>query len=216
VATGAGNDQVTASYTVVRSGSLTVDLGDGDDSMELGNNRAPTSISILEEVLPGNDFGLDGPTGTAGRMELDAGAGRDEIVVQRRTGLRSIDLDLTADTLRTRKTLVATLVGFEDVYASSSGTVQIAGDRGDNTIAWAACGAGAVNAGGGDDSVQRHKRRNCRNAADPVFRTLGGPGRDHLWGTAGRDLLIGGSGRDHGDGSSGHDVCRSIEVARSC
>lgn len=180
-----------------------VELGDGPDSVELGEGVGATAVVL-------------------------GGRGPDELTVLVRGDAR-LDIDLVAGTVAVDGSRVAGVAGFEKVLAGAfRGRVVVRGTSGRDLIAVTApnarvradagddrvriFGCGSVAAGGPGDDLLVSTYQGCRR--DPV--TLrGGPGDDRLRGSRAPDVLLGDAGRDRAAGAEGRDRCRA-EVERSC
>lgn len=131
-----------------------------------------------------------------------------------------VDLDLRKGRLSTGRgkgevTIAAR--GFEDATVVAP-DVEVVGTPGANDVAVLACRATAHGLGGKDlitavDATVDLGRADC--ARKPRVRFLGGPGKDTLTGSNGRDRLVGGPGEDLVDGRSGRDTCQG-ETVRRC
>jgi Ca2+-binding RTX toxin-like protein len=98
-----------------------------------------------------------------------------------------------------------TATGFENVKGTAFAD-DITGDVRSNTLK-VGKGDDTVTGGGGDDTLNLGPGRDTGRGAG---------GGDELLGHGGSDSLLGGRGRDLGNGGPGNDVCKRVEVTRSC
>ncbi len=169
---GAGDDTVIVS--TLAAGVLTLDGGDGVDTIDLSVNTAGVTLNLASGVTSGGNVdaawvlnfenaklgaGNDTVTGTDGANVIDGGAGANVIYGQ----------------------------GGDDVIrvTGSTGANQLYGGTGADTI-W-----------GGDGNDNLYGDGTSSNAAlDGADTLYGGAGNDTLWGSYGADYMDGGSGED--------------------
>lgn len=212
VASGAGNDNITAQLA-------TVDLGDGDDVAWVhggridggaGNDRI--TINRRGTVLggPGDDVitGISDTTDTigGGKFWLNGGDGNDTITP-------AVAVDANGRT----------------VCAKGCTTTSVRGDAGTDWIAFDDAPAVKIDLRTGVFRTSNPWGRvagveNVRGSAfgDQIFgngaanRIEAGAGPDVMRGRGGNDVLYGGPGRDVAYGGPRNDECRSVAVAYSC
>ena len=124
---------------------------------------------------------------TKPRTTLVGGKGEDRLEVLADTG--DVRVDLARHWFSARAHHRNPLRQFEDVSAMG-GLVTIAGDGGDNDLAWWGCAGGTVSGAAGDDTIGPAASPRVCSRVD--FRASGGPGDDRLQGSRGRDVLDGG------------------------
>lgn len=163
----------------------------------------------------------------AAELDVDLGAGDDELVVDGSLGgattggpgrdrlISSHDIDLngtvTDDTSYPGRILA--ISSFQDA-TSQHGTV-----RGNHLANDIVVGCGTVRGGAGNDRLREFTPVGLRYPHPDTCRdfvALGGPGDDVLIGSHGPDRLVGGPGRDTAWGRRGADVCPMVEVRHSC
>jgi Ca2+-binding RTX toxin-like protein len=224
VAMGGGNDRLSNSGLIAATGGTAIDMGDGDDVINLyvgsvvtgeirlgsGNDRL-TMNSYLGAVTVDAGDGDDDITtsdgndviyGGAGNDSIFAGAGDDMIfagdgddLILADLGNDVIDGGAGYDTLFLAQATGPISVDFAAGIVSAAG---IGTDRFTN-IEKLLFGAGndIITGGNGDDAF---------DGGDGDDTLNGGAGDDTLFGSAGRDTLNGGSGDDQLDGGTGDDV----------
>ena len=194
-----------------------------------GRDVIVTGAATSVRSLGGDDAICVTTPSTAGRMDVDAGTGDDEVLLpvadlapgstiaagegrDRLVAGHADDL-LTLDLKRSRFQVgqdVSNATSFEDTFLLAP-EVVIVGDMRDNDLLFHACRA-TLRGGNGDDEL-------LAVSGDPFFdaysfdcdasATLwGGPGVDRLRGGQGPDLLDGEGHRDRLEGRGGDDVVR--------
>ena len=191
--------------------SLTINAGDGDDSVGLssvdslfdasifvngddGNDTVDASTLALDVVLsggPGDDtlaggFGNDFLVGDSGTDWLDAGRGNDTVLGGSGddTALGSFD---------------------DDLLDGGDGNDRLSGGGGDDTVMGAA-GNDRLYGNDGDDSVNGGTGSDLVVGGAGNDKLDGGDGDDRLFGRRGNDTLTGGPGRDQFVGGQGIDL----------
>ncbi|KQV63386.1 hypothetical protein ASC64_17495 [Nocardioides sp. Root122] len=156
---------------------------------------------------------------TKDNASLSGGRGTDRLDLGM-ASVSDVDLDLRKGRLSTGRgkgevTIAAR--GFEDATVVAP-DVEVLGTPDANDVAVLACRTTAHGLGGKDiltalDATTDLGRVDCDRK--PRVRFLGGPGKDTLTGSTGRDLLVGGPGEDFVDGREGRDTCQG-ETVRRC
>lgn len=195
---GAGNDRVNVSG--ISAGVLSVQGGDGDDTVVLGTGASPTGTMVLE-------FGNGNDT-----LQLADGVNLNGLTSTVITGLET--LNLVGDS-----TVTASQVSGQSMAVTGAGyttsDLTVAGSNAADTIdlsnltATDSATSGAkitVNAGDGNDTVTGTSSFDVLNGGAGNDTINGGAGNDSITGGAGADTLTGGAGNDAfvvGDTDSG-------------
>ncbi len=184
---GGGNNRLDASAF---KGTVTLEGGDGDDSIFGGNS----SDSLLGG--PGNDsvvggFGSDTLAGSDGNDRLDGGGGDD--IADFSGASNPVTVNLMKH--RARGQGKDGLNGIEAVIGSNSADLLI----GDSL-------ANSLFGGGGNDTLRGGSGDDMLDGDAGNDRLLGVRGNDSLHGGDGADTLVGGSGIDELLGEAGFDL----------
>ncbi len=227
---GAGIDTVDASastggvviiltaYTSAPPDVENVIGGSGGDTLTgnaLGNSIWGNDGFDVIAAGDGNDF-VEGGTGND---TLGGGAGGDTLSYVNSTTGMIIDTQLGfTEGIGGVGDGEDSLAGFEIVKGSDFGDEIIAGQtdadfnarllgRGGDDIIVGTNSSDLIKGGGGDDYARGG------GGDDDVY---GAAGDDILLGSSGDDFLKGGKGFDEGNGGRGADICRSLEIQKSC
>jgi hypothetical protein len=103
----------------------------------------------------------------------------------------------------------------DDVIVARGGADQIQGLAGNDLIC-AGRDADQVDGNGGGDTIFGGRGGDQLSGGRGGDTDFGGRGGDQLFGNRGSDGLAGGAGFDLGSGGPEIDLCRSVELARSC
>jgi Ca2+-binding RTX toxin-like protein len=163
VAMGGGNDKLGSAGRIEATGGSAVDMGDGDDSVNLF-----VGATIIGKILLGN--GDDLVTSTAiGAFEIDGGDGDDQIY-----------LDAGNDTVHGGggNEIIFTRDG-NDVIDGGAGNDNLNGEAGNDTI----------NGGDGNDTISGGVGNDAVDAGAGNDVIKAGPGVDTVDGGAGVDTL---------------------------
>ncbi len=196
----AGNDTVNGDAgndTIGRLGSTPGDTGadwynggDGNDSIQGGNNGGSTNTSVAGDTLIGG-AGNDAISGgsaetTSGRDSITGGAGNDTIT----GGGEGINAAINPF----QASQGDTISGGEgnDSIDAGAGHDSVTGDAGQDTISGGNDGD-SLNGGAGNDSIY---------GGAGLDSIIGGTGADTLKGGAGRDTLIGSSSTSDNDNAA--------------
>ncbi|MFF7970609.1 calcium-binding protein [Streptomyces sp. NPDC007905] len=165
--------------------ALTMDLGDGNDTVAYDNATDQVYYFARISLGTGNDRLTD--TGSLDGSDVSGGAGNDTLTVGE-TGL-AFGGDGN-DTIHADGGLVIARGGKgDDVLRGGAASQDLSGDDGNDTI-YGGAGADTLYGGKGDDVL------------------YGDSGNDKLYGNSGNDKLYGGPGRDTLSGGPGTDVIR--------
>jgi Ca2+-binding RTX toxin-like protein len=163
VALGGGNDKLLNTGRIEATGGSAVDMGDGDDSVNL-----VVGTSIIGAILLGK--GNDLVTSTAiSALEIDGGEGDDQIYLG--AGKDKVQGGLGKD--------VVYAGGGDDLLDGGDGDDALYGEAGNDTISGGA-GNDTISGGAGDDIIDA-------GAGDDVIQA--GPGVDTVDGGEGYDTL---------------------------
>lgn len=163
VAMGGGNDKLGNSGRIEATGGSAIDMGDGDDSVNLF-----VGATVIGKILLGKGNDLVTATASAA-FEIDGGEGDDQIYLGE--GGDTVLGGLGAD-------IVFTGAG-DDVIDGGAGDDNLNGEAGNDTID-GGDGKDTISGGAGDDTIDA-------GAGDDVIKA--GPGVDQVDGGEGYDTL---------------------------
>lgn len=190
---------------IVSSTATSVQALGGGDKICLTTPRGAGAMQV--DAGAGDDEVLLPVADLAPGSTLAGGAGRDLLVAGHADGQLTLDLKLSRFAIGPE---VSAATAFEDGFLMAPEVVLV-GDMRDNDLRFHGCQA-VVRGGNGDDDM-------VAVGGDPYFDDYsfgcdasatmwGGPGADLLRGGHGPDLLDGGSHRDRVQGRGGDDVVR--------
>lgn len=204
--------------------ALTFTGTEGADVLTLQHSANIGSPRVTADMGGGNDR-VEAPfNGFADDSTFSAGRGYDTLLVNltERHGQPALPrtddvaIDLAAHSLHVETATVesdasAVITGFDRVRAGGWHSLVVRANEGANTVLAVGCRV-HVDGRDGNDVLRTYHPRRCP------------PGKPHLDGGAGNDLLIGGEladvlvggpGRDNANGRGGADTCRA-EITRHC
>lgn len=204
--------------------SVLVDMGNGDDTVTIGNLNTISRTSIVVQGGAGNDLisalnanlgdsrirlegedGNDTLIGSAGNDTLVGGADVDRIKggdgndqLEGGTGSDSINGENGNDTL---------LGGDTNDTLLGDGNDTLGGDAGDDSLR-GGIGNDVLNGGAGNDTARGGDGDDTATGGDGNDSLLGETGLDNLSGDAGNDTVDGGRNNDVISGGDGNDKLR--------
>ncbi|MGA0597688.1 calcium-binding protein [Enterovirga sp. CN4-39] len=225
ISMGGGADRLSNSGAITATGGSAIDMGDGDDVVNLyvgsnvtgtiklgaGNDRIVVSDWILNgHTIDGGD-GNDDITAGMGNDVVYGGAGNDYIyagdgddVIYAGDGDDTILADAGND-------VIDGGAGYDTLFlARATGPIYV--DFAEGRVSGAGIGADTFTNienllfGAGNDQVIGGNADDTFDGGDGNDTLTGGAGDDTLFGAAGHDVLNGGSGDDTLDGGAGDDV----------
>jgi ELWxxDGT repeat protein len=228
IQTGLGDDLVkiatggAAQYDPLPEAGLTIDMGDGADTLKMVNNRTINTWDITG--ANSGSAGLE-PLGTFQFSGVDTIVGGDRhdgfIVEQPMVAQIALyggsqqaadgdGLQMTADADVTLTNGLATISkgsAHHSFTASGLERVWLTGGPSNNFFdIHAFSGSASIYAGAGDDVLWGGAGGDTMYGGDGNDVLVGNGGWDTLWGDNGRDLLIGGVGKDWLNGRAGDDI----------
>ena len=187
---GARNDTIDASGIAANGMSVTVDAGEGDDTIT-GSKGADTLIGGA-----GNDV----VNGGAGNDKASLGDGNDTFIWNSGDGSDVVEGDAGNDTM----VFNGSSADEHIAIAANGARVAVARDVGNVTMDLNGVESVVVNAGDGNDTITAGN-----GLATLTQLTIdGGAGNDTITGGDGNDKLIGGDGNDFVAGGRGNDVAQ--------
>ncbi|GAA3866131.1 calcium-binding protein [Streptomyces lacrimifluminis] len=170
---------------------LSMDLGDGNDTITANNTTGQTNYQVEIELGPGNDRAAE--IGSVGGNYIQGGKGDDTVTAGSDS---SVDAGDGNDTVHIgAQSWVRGQNGVDKLYADGvdshadggTGNDFVYGGAGHQTL-WGGDANDTVRGGTGDDTI------------------YGGPGNDILYGNSGNDTIQGNSGNDKVYGGPGKDT----------
>jgi Ca2+-binding RTX toxin-like protein len=182
-----GGPNTTGVYPIASVKSISVDLGDGADTLTIGPGVGP--------VYCLGGLGNDTIYGGDGNDTITAGGGKD--VVFGGAGDDRIDGGPTADQLTGDD-------GADRIYGGDAndrldgvaGVDRLYGGEGNDTL----------NGGSSNDKLYGEGGEDVLYGGNQNDLLIGGASDDHLYGGAGNDTLDGQDGNDHLSGDAGNDI----------
>ncbi|NQV25636.1 MAG: pre-peptidase C-terminal domain-containing protein [Rhodopirellula sp.] len=181
---GNGADLINQNLTVVPTGNLTIDAGDGDDTVTGGTGNDNIDAGDGADVISGGD-GNDTINGNDGNDSLTGDDGND--VIDAGDGTDTVDGGAGSDNIN-----------------GMSGTDSLSGGADNDTI-FGGSENDILEGGDGDDFLNGQAGNDTVNGNAGNDIALGGGGRDSLLGGDGDDILNGQSGNDTLAGEAGMD-----------
>ncbi len=224
IAMGGGNDRLSNSGLIEATGGSAIDMGDGDDVVNLyigsdvrgsillgaGNDRITMNSYLGGVIVDGGD-GNDDITTSDGDDVISGGAGNDYVYAA--AGNDTINAGSGDDTILADEgnDVIDGGAGFDTLFlARATGPVYV--DFAAGHVSGAGIGFDTFTNieqllfGEGNDTVIGGNGDDTFDGAGGNDALTGGAGDDTLFGSAGNDTLNGGSGDDTLDGGIGDDT----------
>ena len=204
-----------APWTCPLASRLAVDLGGGDDTVQIGDNMPPLIVDGNDGTdtidFSGRGAGMSinlGVTDATDPTLTDAAPG---VAVKSVEGAAGTDLEDTITGDASANPLSGN--GGSDTVNGAGGNDTLNGNGGNDTLS-GNDGNDALNGNVGDDTLNGNDGNDTLNGGDGVNTLRGGNGDDTLNGSGAEDTLIGGSGIDNYFGGAGDDQIVAIDGVR--
>ena len=182
----------------VMTGTWTIDLGAGNDSISSAKLKNADSIDLgagddTAYIMIGGSYGT--PTlGTANFTKLDGGEGTDILAFTETAGSNGQTLSLTTGGATNFENLIGS--SYNEILQGDANANALAGDNGDDTLYGYA----------GDDRLAAGGYGVINSSPEMLAYSLSGSGNDLLYGGSGNDELYGNAGDNTLDGGTGSDI----------
>ncbi|MCF3130480.1 calcium-binding protein [Streptomyces olivochromogenes] len=192
----------TTMASQVSYGTLSMTLGDGDDTITYNNATGQAHYIAAIDLGDGKDRSTH--IGSVDGNEVEGGPGDDTI----RLGTYGMAFaEAGNDTIYTADRAVATgQSGVDTIYANGDETDADGGTG--NDFIYGGPGRQRLNGGDGNDTVRGGTGNDIVYGSPGADILYGNSGNDTLYGNSGNDRLYGGPGKDTLSGGPGADVLR--------
>lgn len=202
------------SYEIVDDGvSVTIRTGARDDEVTVRYLADGSAIATV------NDEDVHLPADEASRLVIEAGAGRDVVVIRNAAGSKDSrgpdsDAELAPGVRVYGGADDDRIIGGDgdDILSGGPGRDYVDGGSGRDVLSGGS-GKDTLSGGSGDDIMDGGAGDDYLDAAGGDDVLVGASGNDFLSGGAGDDRIDGGAGVDISAGGSGQDTFVSVEVS---